>query len=309
MKFVLAILAIILGLLALAEVGLRVFLGFGNPLIYIADEEIGYLLAPNQRVRRFGNFIEINRYSMRSSSITSLPSESNWRVLLLGDSVANGGWWTDQTETISQQIPREWDNSSLEVLNASANSWGPRNELAYLKKYGLFGARAVILLINTDDLFAKAPSSLVVGSDRNYPNSKPAGAIAEFLSRYLLPSPKLSAEKPKEKDVVAANLEAIGEIQKIVEAANAKFILAMTPLLREVGEPGSRDYELKTRQRLTEFKEKEAIIYVDFLPIFQSHSNPDVLYRDHIHLSREGNLEVSKTLTNYLKKTIGELEF
>lgn len=309
MKLLLAILAVILGLLALAELGLRVLFGFGNPLIYIADDNIGYLLAPEQRTRRFGNLIEINQYSMRTSTITPLPSDSNWRLLLLGDSVANGGWWTDQGQTISEQIAKQWtqksfspsDRSTLEVLNASANSWGPRNELAYLQKYGLFGAKALILLINTDDLFAKAPSSLVVGRDRNYPNTKPPTAIAEVLSRYVLPKPKLSAEVPEEKDVVAANLEAIAEIQKIVELANGQFILAMTPLLREVGEPGPRDYEIKTRQRLTEFTEKKQIIYVNFLPIFQSNSHPELLYRDHIHLSPEGNLEVSKTLTNSLK--------
>jgi lysophospholipase L1-like esterase len=300
MKVLLAILAITFGLLALAELGLRVVLGFGNPLIYIADEDIGYLLAPNQRVRRFGNLVEINQYSMRTSTITPLPSDSHWRLLLLGDSVANGGWWTHQSQTISQQIGQLWtekSDRSLEVLNASANSWGPRNELAYLQKYGLFGANAVILLINTDDLFARPPSSVVVGRDRNYPDAKPPGAIAEIVSRYLLPSPKLPQEQPAEKDLVAANLEAIGEIQKIVEKANGKFILAMTPLLREVGEPGSRDYEIKTRQRLTEFTQKQQILYLDFLPIFQSNSNPNALYRDHIHLSPEGNLEVSKTLT------------
>lgn len=309
MKLLLAILAVTLGLLALAELGLRVLLGFGSPLIYIADENIGYLLAPEQRTRRFGNQIEINQYSMRTSSITPLPSDSNWRVLLLGDSVANGGWWTDQSLTISELIAKQWTQksdgpsvrSTLEVLNASANSWGPRNELAYLRKYGLFGARALILLINTDDLFAKAPSSFVVGRDRNYPNTKPPAAIAEVLYRYLLPNPKLLEERLEEKDVVAANLEAIGEIKKIVELANAQFILAMTPLLREAIEPGPRDYEIKTRKRLTEFTEKEKIIYVDFLPIFQSNSNPELLYRDHIHLSPEGNLEVSQTLTNSLK--------
>ncbi len=304
MKVLLIILAILLGLLALAELGLRIFLGFGNPLIYIADEQIGYLLAPNQKVRRLGNLIEINQYSMRTPTIAPLPSPSHWRLLLLGDSVANGGWWTDQSQTISETIAQQWTQNSdrsLEVLNASANSWGPRNQLAYLQKYGLFGARVVILLINTDDLFAKPPSSLVVGRDRNYPNVKHPGAIAEILSRYLLPAPKLLQEPPPESDVVAANLEAIGAIQQIVKQANGQFILAMTPLLREVDETGPRDYEIKTRQRLTEFTEKQQITYLDFLPIFQSQSNPNTLYRDHIHLSTEGNLEVSKTLTNSLR--------
>lgn len=64
-KVVLIILAVTAGLGAAIEVILRVLLGFGNPLIYIADAECGYLLAPNQKVRRLGNRIEINEYSMR----------------------------------------------------------------------------------------------------------------------------------------------------------------------------------------------------------------------------------------------------
>ncbi len=68
MKVVLIILAVTAGLGAAIEVILRVLLGFGNPLIYIADAECGYLLAPNQKVRRLGNRIEINEYSMRNWS-------------------------------------------------------------------------------------------------------------------------------------------------------------------------------------------------------------------------------------------------
>ncbi|NEN92850.1 MAG: SGNH/GDSL hydrolase family protein, partial [Okeania sp. SIO3H1] len=78
---------------------------------------------------------------------------------------------------------------------------------------------------------------------------------------------------------------------------NAKFILAMTPLLREVSEPGPRDYEIKTRKRLEEFTQAENILYLDLLPIFKSVSEPDSLYRDHIHLSPEGNLVISELIS------------
>ncbi|HBE20024.1 MAG TPA: lipolytic protein G-D-S-L family, partial [Cyanobacteria bacterium UBA11367] len=57
MKILLIIGGIFIGLFLLLEVGLRLFWGFGNPLIYIADDEIGYLLAPNQKTKRFGNRI------------------------------------------------------------------------------------------------------------------------------------------------------------------------------------------------------------------------------------------------------------
>ncbi|QYO64944.1 hypothetical protein [Leptolyngbya sp. 7M] len=120
------------GLLAsglLLELGLRLF-GFGNPLIYIADPQIGYLLAPNQRTRRLGKHIAINQYSMRSPNITATRPQETLRVLLLGDSIVNGGWWTDQSQTISALLQQQLQAQSLsyrqvEVLNASANSWAP----------------------------------------------------------------------------------------------------------------------------------------------------------------------------------------
>ncbi|MGB3509863.1 MAG: SGNH/GDSL hydrolase family protein [Microcoleaceae cyanobacterium] len=306
MKIILIISAVTLGLLGGLEISLRLIVGFGNPLTYIADDKIGYLLRPNQNVSRFGNRIKINEYSMRSASIKQLTDNSNLRIFLLGDSVANGCWWTDQDDTISEIIQRYLseklgDNKNVEVLNASANSWGPRNELAYLEKFGLFDARVIVLLINTDDLFAKSPSSLVVGRDRNYPDKKPPSAIAEVISRYFFSAPKVP-EIQEDGDRVGLNLEAIKKIQEIANQNNSKLILAMTPLLREVGEPGSRDYEVKTRQRLEEFTKAENILYLDFLPIFKSVSESASLYRDHIHLSPEGNQVVSENISIFLIK-------
>ena len=69
MKIALIILAVAAGLSILLEVLLRLLLGFGNPLIYMADDECGYLLAPSQKVRRLRNRIEINQYSMRAGAI------------------------------------------------------------------------------------------------------------------------------------------------------------------------------------------------------------------------------------------------
>ena len=98
-------------------------------------------------------------------------------------------------------------------------------------------------------------------------------------------------------DRVGLNLAAIAEIRAIAAAESAEFILAMTPLLREIGEPGPRDYELKARRRLSLFTETEQIPYIDFLPIFQAVQQPEGLYRDHIHLSPTGNRLCGETLS------------
>ncbi|MBN3962395.1 SGNH/GDSL hydrolase family protein [Nostoc sp. NMS8] len=305
--------AVVVGLFVVVEIGLRSLFGFGNPLIYIGDEQIGYLLAPNQRTRRFGNRIEINEYSMRGSPIKKIPAPSGLRILLLGDSIANGGWWTDQTNTISSLIMRSLVSSTnsnyqeVEVLNASANSWGPRNELAYLEKFGNFNAQAVVLLINTDDLFATLPTSLPVGRDRNYPDRKPPLALAEVWQRYILKQksiPELQAVQNEPGDRVGINLEAIAKIQALTRQSNSQFLLVMTPLLREIGEPGPRDYEIKARQRLSDFTKAQQINYIDFLPAFNSTTNPQGLFHDHIHLNLQGNKFVSEVMERSLLKIL-----
>jgi hypothetical protein len=310
----------ILGILLLLELGLRWRFGFGHPLLYQADPEIGYVLAPRQRTRRFGNRIEINQYSMRSPSISLNRPQNTLRVLLLGDSVANGGWWTDQSQTISallrQHLQRELSRSTpsisfepvnqIEVLNASANSWGPRNELAYLQRFGSFESQVIVLIINTDDLFAAAPTSVQVGRDRNYPARKPLLAITEVIQRYLMrqpPIPELEAVQQEVGDRVGINVAAIGQIQDLAQRSDAQFLLVLTPLLREVGEPGSRDYEQKARQRLMEFTQRQNIHFIDALKIFNHSKNPSTFYHDHIHLNGAGNQQIMETIAGEIQST------
>ncbi|WP_017652994.1 GDSL-type esterase/lipase family protein [Fortiea contorta] len=308
----LIILAVVVGLLVVLEVGLRSLFGFGNPLIYVPDAQIGYLLAPNQRTRRFGNRIEINAYSMRSPAIEPTLPDSTLRVLILGDSIANGGWWTDQARTISSLITNSGNSVNIgnyrkiEVLNASANSWGPRNELAYLQRFGNFHAQVVVLLINTDDLFAVTPTSLPVGRDRNYPDHKPLLALVEVVQRYLYkqkPIPEMIALQNETGDRVGKNLAAISQIHTLTRQFSSQLLLVMTPLLRELGEPGPRDYEITARQRLIDFTQTQQIVYLDILPIFNSTKNPQALYHDHIHLNFAGNQLVSQII----ERSLGEV--
>ena len=310
--FVLACLAI--ATLGALELGLRWVLGFGRPPLYVADDRTGYRLAPNQALRRLGNRITINAVSMRGDAVA--PRGTTLRVLLLGDSIANGGWWTDDDGTISAQLgtmlqqqvpPRVFahlgvrDRAALpvEVLNASANSWGPRNELGYLEQFGAFESRAIVLLINTDDLFAVEPSSLPVGRDPNYPAVSPPLALQELYELFVppKPDPELADRHREPGDRVGANLRAIAQIQAIAAAERAGLVVVLTPLKREVID-GPRDYELKARIRLVDLLETLHVPFVDFLDSFQTSPNPDQLYRDSIHLSPAGNELVTTAIAD-----------
>ncbi len=307
MKLLLILLLTSIILITLAEIILRVTLGLGHPLLYIRDPAIGYLIAPNQKTYRHGNLIQINQYSMRSKSIERHRANHDLRILLIGDSIANGGWWTEQNHTISALLEQQLSNrypdfSTVEVLNASANSWGPRNQLAYLQKFGTFESQVIILLLNTDDFFASSPSSFVVGNDPNYPERQPILALEELWQK-ITPAqrdPELKKPAQEQGDIVGFNLEAISGIKAIATATNAKFTLALTPLKREIMPPGSRDYEQKARQRLARFTSHQNLIYVDFLPIFKQQQYQENLYQDHIHLNNRGTKLVSEILAQKL---------
>ena len=310
MKTLLITLLGLAGITLIVEISLRLFLGLGNPPLYIGDETIGYLLAPNQSIRRRGNQIKINQYSMRSDEITAEKPQGSTRIMLLGDSIVNGGWWTDQKDILSEIIEAELVKNSaiekIEVFNASANSWNPRNELAYLKRFGLFEADLLVLVINTDDLFGTAPTSVVVGKDINYRDRKPPLALVELYERYFFkqkPIPELEAIRKEGGDRVSFNLEAITSLKAIADNNNTQFILVITPLLREL-EIGVRDYEQKARNRLQELVEQQQITYIDFLPIFADFPQPEFLYRDRIHLSPQGETIVSKTLVEAIMKQV-----
>jgi hypothetical protein len=305
----LLVLAAVVSLLIAIEIGLRVLLGLGDRPIYIPDEEIGYLLAPNQKLRRFGNRIFINRYSMRSDEFAEVRPASTLRILLLGDSIANGAWWTDQAQTISAAIAQQLQSNlphpfqTVEVLNASANSWGPRNQLAYLKRFGTFDSQIVVLLLNTDDLFATVPTPLPVGRDPNYPDRKPISAMGELLERVFArpkPIPGMAKVYQEKGDRVSLNLAAIRGIYAIASQNRAQFLLAIAPLLREVDGTAPREYEQKARYRLQALAQTETITFVNFLPIFKQSERPTSLYRDRIHLTPVGNRLVSDTLTSVI---------
>ena len=235
---------------------------------------------------------------MRSQEIAA-KSEDQRRILLLGDSVVNGSWWTDEAETLSSLLANQLNNSGdVEVLNASANSWGPRNELAYLKRYGLFDADALVLVINTDDLFATEPTSLAVGKSYSYPDRAPVLAVVELYQLFIAPPksiPELDRLKQVKDDRLSKNLAAIKAIKAIADTNNTKFVLALTPLLREF-EEGSTDKELVARNRLQQLVITEKISYLDFLEIWADFPQPEFLYRDRIHPSPQGNSKIVEAI-------------
>src|SRR5206468_1208991 len=145
---------------------------------------------PDQDCRRLGHRIKYNHYSMRSDDFPEHKTDRNeLRALVVGDSVINGGVPTDQSELATEILKRRLAEDlkrPVVVGNISASSWGPPNELAYLKRYGLFDADVLVIVVSSHD-YVDVPTFVpVVDVDRSFPGHKPVSALWEGIDRYWL---------------------------------------------------------------------------------------------------------------------------
>jgi hypothetical protein len=165
----------------------RFAVGLGDPPLFIADDKIEYLNKPGT-YRRFGHPIHINQWSMRSPDFADKkPNSDELRVLVLGDSVVYGGAWMRDEETATSKLATKLEQASgrpVVVANVAAGSWGPPNQLAYLRRFGDFDADAIIVVWNSHDAW-DVPTFAPLGLEN--PTATPPSALVELITRYGLP--------------------------------------------------------------------------------------------------------------------------
>lgn len=164
----------------------RLVLGLGDPPLYLADPKIEYLNKPGH-YHRFGHEIHINAWSMRSPDFAEKKGNTNeLRILVIGDSVVNGGARIDDSQTATAQLAKRLATATgrpVVVANISAGSWGPQNQLEYLKRFGTFDADAAIVVWSSHDAW-DVPGFGPFGVD--LPTEKPLLALDELVRRYAL---------------------------------------------------------------------------------------------------------------------------
>lgn len=178
---------LLVGGLVATELGARFVLGLGDPPLYRLDPEIEYEHVPSRSHTRFGNSFRVNAHSMRSDDFPerkSTPDEV--RVMVLGDSIVNGGARIDQADLATEKL-RELLKADLGrpvvVGNMSAGSWGPMNELAFVKRHGTFDADVLLIVLNSRD-DADVPGLEVIGPQ--WPTRAPTLAIEELATNYAV---------------------------------------------------------------------------------------------------------------------------
>ena len=196
----LSILATVAILIGAGELFARYVLGLGDPPLSLAHDQIEYLFKPNQDVMRFGHRIIINAYGMRTENFPKAKPAGEFRVMVFGDSVLNGGNLLDHS-TLATTLLSKRLSDALErpvvVGNISAGSWGPGNWLAYAQEYGFFDADIVMLVISSHD-YADNPTFAPL-NPLTHPQERPWSALWEGVTRYLPRYlPRISAAPPAE---------------------------------------------------------------------------------------------------------------
>ena len=165
------------------------------------DPDIDYLFVPGRTYHRFGNVISYNTFSMRADDVSPHKTDPNeLRVLVIGDSVVNGGALTDDSQLATRMVQERLAQDLARpvwVGNVSAGSWGPGNQLAYLRKFGTFNADIAILVLSTHDIADVPDFAPDLGPDS--PESPPVLAMEEAVYRYLpryVPWPRTAAATP-----------------------------------------------------------------------------------------------------------------
>ncbi len=173
--------ACLLGLLVVSEIAFRLLVG--QRLLYRIDPEIEYLPLPNQSVRQGDVLFETNAMGMRSPAVAEQKSAEVFRVLVLGDSIAFGHTNISQPDLATTHLngSKLKDGRRLEMLNVSAPSWGPGNQLAWIEANGLLGANAAILVLSSHDL--DEDRTFLPPDEAVYPRESPPLALLDWIIR------------------------------------------------------------------------------------------------------------------------------
>lgn len=132
----------------------------------------------------------------------------------------------------------------------------------------------------------------------SYPDRPPALALVELYQSFIAtPQPTPELEPGVVQERLEKNLAAIAEIKAIAEAAKAKFILILTPLLREFKSATTNELAARKRLRLVT---AENIDYIDVLQAWADFPQPELFYRDRIHPSPQGNNKIVEAIDRYV---------
>lgn len=294
-------LSIKIGLISIFFIGIAAelffkYLGFGDPPTVVLDEAIEYYVTPNSQFHRHGNEITTNEFGMRSESIADGD-----KVFILGDSVVYGNHFLDQGETISYLLPPLLRHP-YSVYSVAASSWGPGNILAYVDKFGPFEGNYALIVQSSHDRFdVRFIENQIIPYRRTASYSATTDfihAVYERALRRFFSQPNFSLSRQKRLGSTKKDLlQLISSLKQHFEGV-VLFYHATQSELGQSHTEGSLHFQA--------IANSSNIGFISSLNFYANDCAGQDLYRDDIHLTREGSLCASRLISQWINAKQGD---
>ena len=306
-RFVVAALAVLIGGFLTAELVARYALELGDPVLMQAHPTIEYLAKPDQDVRIYGKRHRINALGMRSDDPPP-PDVEAIRVLVLGDSVINGGRQTDHEQlatTLAQRALHEKLGREVWIGNASAGSWGPANWRAYVETFGTLDANLAVVVVSPHDVW-DVPTfdpQFAAQLQTRRPRSAAWVAAREIWARFGFADADAEIDNPNDLQrpppaVVSPDAESRRAAEQSFADLLARFADEGVPaVVIYFPEADTDERHDQVRQRLRDIATHGNARFVDLCDHVLTDeplSNP--AYRDRMHPSDEGQRRLASVI-------------
>lgn len=290
------------GLLAILVVGEIIgrYYGLTSFPVFISDPDFEYILAPNQDTYIYRNKFVTNEYSQRSEPLNKNDSIVG---LLIGDSVVFGGNSIDQddiTSSILESILSKSAKKRVRVLNISSKSWGPDNAAAYIKKFGTFKAKSIVLVVSSHDAHDNMTFVDIVGVQDSHPAENSVSAWPKIIDKgWPVIAGKITKKSVK---IDTSGLSQSGpfnsgfdSFHKLTKELNIPFAVYLHKTTKEIlaGKLEEGGEEIRTYCKLNNIKLIEADEKIN-------------MYADYIHFNQRGHKFLSETLMPELEMIVGK---
>jgi len=298
-KKILISLASVLALLIALELFCRFYLGLGDPPLSQLDPQIGNIFIGPRTYHRFGNTVTYNSFSMRSREFDARrKNPGEIRILMVGDSVINGGSQTDQsqimTTLLENRLASQLHRPAI-VMNVSAGGWGPPNYWAYVQRYGIFEANAMFIVVSSHDAWQWRTFDPIGGLGSDAPDKTPTFALGEALFRYLpryLPSgPPAKPREPSQGEFDQC-MSAFRSLITFARAHQTPVVVVQNLEQSAIGKPENEGHRL-FRESCQDMNVPRVELGPAFEASLKAGKSP---YRDDIHPNAVGQQVMEETL-------------
>lgn len=271
------------------------YMGLNRLSLYKKDNDYEYIPLPNQNTIVYRNKYQTNEFSMRSKPLSESDSAV---VLLIGDSIIYGGNSTDQDSLASTILEKELSQTlrkKIRVLNISAQSWGPDNGAAYVKKHGDFNAKFIILVYSSHDAHDNMTFKTDIGNAPYYDKNQMLAWQTIVDKGWSTVSGFFETKKKNKKELLINEETEFNSGFKYFKTLSEKEGIELLVYLHSELEEIQENNYTKNGIEIIKFCEENHIPLIKGI----REEKPD-LYSDQIHLNNKGQRFLSRVLYPFI---------